>query len=287
MNPLDQNPTIASLVKQWDDFIADVTQRFQALLEEAKAGSQPLVDAIESDLGTLTAPWTAVKHQMHKFTSEISDQWDSISDGFSEALEGRPDELEEAADEIMDREGDKRDLANTEIEIRYETAYREVMARASDRMRQTALKKDAAERACTHCGAALDKVNMVEQALNVECAYCEAMNTIEPSTALRMFAAAGGMYLAEKAALEHWQAMMRSEARMKAYRRNKDVPMDLLKAYEHAARNYWTIRLNTEADFVPEQKKYVDAKLDSYMKGPIKTLRQYPQWKAAQAAQQA
>jgi hypothetical protein len=62
-------------------------------------------------------------------------------------------------------------------------------------------------------------------------------------------------------------------------RERKDVPLDLLREYERASRGYWTTRLTIEADFAPEQRPFVERRIESSMKGVNKTLRQHWQWR--------
>ena len=116
-------------------------------------------------------------------------------------------------------------------------------------------------------------------ALNVECGYCRAVNTIEPGRELRMFAAVGAMALAERQALDLWEAMTRTHNQISSYRDRKDVPLDLLRQYERAGRGYYTTRVTAEADYAPEQRPFVAQKIDSYMKSVHKTLRQHWQWR--------
>ena len=105
------------------------------------------------------------------------------------------------------------------------------------------------------------------------------MNTIEPGQALRAFAVVGAMAVAERQALDLWEAMTRALTQINQYRERKDVPLELLREYERAGRGYWTERLTAEAAFAPEQRPFVTQRIESYMKSVNKTLRQYWQWR--------
>jgi len=259
------------IIERWNAIIADVLARVDAILAEAAAGSQAVILRIGSDLTPLVQPWGAVEHQMHQHRDQIADAWNRISDELS-AADGLPEGL-------MFQEGAKRDRATGEIEIRYTRAYRLTLAAAAEIMRQRAIAADARTRACTHCGAPLDRIQLSGMALNVECGYCRAVNTIEPGQALRAFASVGGMHMAERQALPLWESMTRALTTIHQYRDRNDVPLALLREYEATARGYWTTRLSVEADFVPEQRPYVAQKIESYMKGVVKTLRQHWQWR--------
>ncbi len=261
----------SALIQRWDAAIAEIRLSFDAVLAEASAGSEPLIEAVESDLTPLTRPWNTIEARRHKLGEQIADTWDDLSDEMSEC--------DGFTHEMMSQEGSKRDAATLELEIVHLEVYGAVMARASERMRHRALAVDAAEHECQRCGARLDKVRPVSEALNVECGYCDAMNTVDPGTAMRMFAAMGAHHLAEQAAMPDRAAMMRAEHRMNQYRDNKDVPMALLEEFEAAARRYHTRRLTCEAEHNPELQKHVDMKLARYMKDAERTLKQYWQWR--------
>ncbi len=87
------------------------------------------------------------------------------------------------------------------------------------------------------------------------------------------------MALAERQALDLWEAMTRTLNHINSYRERKDVPLELLQEYERAGRGYWTTRVTAEADYAPEQRPFVTQKVDSYMKSVNKTLRQHWQWR--------
>jgi hypothetical protein len=75
--------------------------------------------------------------------------------------------------------------------------------------------------------------------------------------------------------------MTRAHGRIRRYRERTDVPLELLRGYERTGRDYWTTRAGAEADFAPEQRPFVEQRVESSMKGVHKTLRQYWQWRQA------
>jgi hypothetical protein len=259
------------VIERWNAAIADVLARVDATLTDASVGSQAVIAHIGSDLTPLVQPWGAVEHQMHQYREQVAETWNRISDQLSKAGS--------LPDDVMWREGMKRNWATTEIEIRYTRAYRLAVAAAADILRHRALQADARTCPCRRCGAALDRIRLSGMALNVECGYCCAMNTIEPGQALRAFAAVGAMALAERQALDLWEAMTRALTQINYYRERKDVPLELLREYERAGRGYWTERVGAEADFAPEQSPFVTQRIESYMKSVNKTLRQHWQWR--------
>jgi hypothetical protein len=267
------------LIQRWDDLIAAVRARYQAMLDDAAAGSEPLIEEITTDLTPLVLPWNTMGPRLRAACEEISDGWNRISDEMSAS--GR------FSHEALRAEGTKRDLATCELELLHERVYGGVMARAADRMRARALATDAAAHACQQCGGPLDKVAPVSQSLNVACGHCRFVNTVHPGDALRAFAAIGAMHLAAEEARPHGEAMRRVDTRIKQVRDAKDVPLAMLVELEAASRAYWTTRLDAEARYDPAQARYTPAKLDRYLKDTLKTLRRYWQWREHESAVRA
>ena len=267
------------VIERWNAAIADVLARVDATLADASAGSQAVIAHIGSDLTPLMQPWAVVEHQMHQYREQIAQTWNRISDEFSE--------VRDLPEGVVWREGGKRNWTTNEIEIRHKRAYRLAVGAAADVMRHRALQADAHDRRCRQCGALLDRIRLSGMALNVECGYCRAVNTIEPGRELRMFAAVGAMALAERQALDLWEAMTRTLNQINSYRDRNDVPLGLLQQYERLGRGYWTTRVTAEADYAPEQRPNAPQKIDSYMKNVHKTLRQHWQWRQFAAGPEA
>ena len=261
----------AVLIQRWDAMRVEIRSGVEALLAEAEAASEPLVQAAVTDLSPLTRPWSAVETHIREAREAVSEAWNKISDEMSEC--------EGFTHEMMFREGNKRDVSSLELELMYERVYGAVMARAAERMRRHALGTDAARHGCNNCGAALASVTPVSQSLNVECNHCKSVNTIHPGDALRMFAASGAVHLAAEAARPAGEAMKRLDQQIKQYREAKEVPLALLIELESTSRIYWSTRLSEEARYNPEEAKYVAGKLDRYTKDTLKTLRRYWQWR--------
>jgi hypothetical protein len=107
------------LVARWDGALAEIAQRFDAVLADASAACESQI----GDIAALGRIWSAVEHSMHQHTGEVSDRWDEISDEMSE--------LDDFPEDLLDSEGDKRDLATCELEIQFYRVQRAVMARAA------------------------------------------------------------------------------------------------------------------------------------------------------------
>lgn len=148
---------------------------------------------------------------------------------------------------LMWHEGSKRDVANRELGLRHTQYYRTLMAQAAEHMRQYA----------SRCGT---------------------------DDARRMFAASGARCLAEAAALDAYEAMVRAELVIDGHRERKAVPLEALLSFEECARRYWSCVFETEARYVPEQATYVAAKIERHMHDVRRKLAQYWQWRQRAAA---
>jgi hypothetical protein len=225
-------PEGQALIQKWDQLLGSILQSFDGVLQQALAASEPHIQLNEGGMQQLSIAWGAIEHQMHQHTEKVADGWDEISDEMSD--------VDDFPEEVLDAQGDKRDLTHCEIEIRYNRAFKQTMARAAEVMRQRAQGNPDAE---------------------------------------RVFRGSGPHLLGDWQAFPAWERMMRAETSMGLYRDNKDVPMDLLREYEASSREYYSTRLNVEAQYAPEQQQHVAMKLEGYMKSTNKTLRQYWQWR--------
>ncbi|MGH1342674.1 MAG: hypothetical protein ACRBN8_14030 [Nannocystales bacterium] len=119
-----------ALVGRWDATREAIVARFDAVLSEATAVSEPLVAGVTTDATALQRMWQPVEAKMHAMTGEVSDAWDEISDEISD-VDGAPGNGVYA-------EGIKRDATNTEIEIRHGRARAALFAKVAVAMHRHA-----------------------------------------------------------------------------------------------------------------------------------------------------
>lgn len=148
------NPAWTALVVRWDDAREAILARFDRVLSEATAVSEPLAAGITTDASALQRMWQPVEAKMHAMTGEVSDAWDDISDEMSD-VDGAPETG-------VFVEGIKRDACTTEIEIRHGRARAAVFAKVAVAMHQHARTSGdpAAVQMFAHSGA----VFLAEQA---------------------------------------------------------------------------------------------------------------------------
>jgi len=115
-----------ALVARWDATREATLARFDAVLAEATAASQPLIAATTTDTSGLQRLWQPVEAKMHAATDDVSGAWDTISDAMSE--------VDDAPKGGIWLEGFKRDATTTDIEVRHGRARAGVFARAAMQM---------------------------------------------------------------------------------------------------------------------------------------------------------
>lgn len=148
------NPAWNALVARWDAAREAILARFDRVLSEATAVSEPLAASVTTDSSALQRMWQPVEAKMHAMAGEVSDAWDGISDEMSE-VDGAPPSGVFA-------EGIKRDATTTEIEIRHGRARAAIFAKVGVAMHQHARASadPAAVQMFAHSGA----VFLAEQA---------------------------------------------------------------------------------------------------------------------------
>ncbi len=93
--------------------------------------------------------------------------------------------------------------------------------------------------------------------------------------------AAAGHLIADAAALEPWEEMTRAAHAMKEPKNRKEVPLEVLEKYADASRRYHTLRLQTEARYVPINAPHVAMKVEGQMQAVMRELKMFWQWRAA------
>lgn len=148
------NPAWTALVARWDATREAILARFDSVLSQSTAVSEPLIAGITTDSSALQRMWQPVEAKMHAMSGEVSEAWDQISDEMS-GLDGAPENG-------VFIEGIKRDATTTEIEIRHGRARAAVFARVAVAMHQYARASGdpGAMQMFTHGGA----VFLAEQA---------------------------------------------------------------------------------------------------------------------------
>ncbi len=120
----------AALVARWDGSREAILSRFDGVLSEATAVSEPLIASMTNDSSALQRMWQPVEAKMHAMTGEVSDAWEAVCDETSN-IDGIPEGG-------LWVEGLKRDATTTEIEVRHGRARAATFARAAVMMQRHA-----------------------------------------------------------------------------------------------------------------------------------------------------
>ncbi len=270
MPVVSARPNVETLLRDYKAGAASIEGELQALLNEASLASEGLIETTEAGDRRLSNAWNGVATRVR----ELSDNLEAIWKRVAYPLEQSASAQEWASEDLQ------HTLAVAELDIMFTSARCQVMARAGELSRQSAEISNPAVRACQFCGGQLDAVRPVSMAVNLACKFCNAVNTIDPGTAWRMFAAEGALALAALEALPSWIQMTRTTDELDWYRREPEAPMQLLERFHATSLQYWTVYESSLARHVPEKQANVQRHIDSKMTHVDKKLRQYPQWKA-------
>jgi len=227
---------------------------WNALVARWDAARESILSRVDGVLSEATAVSTPLAASVTTDTTALQRLWQPV-EAKMRAMAG---EVSDAWDSISDAmsevdgipegglwlEGFKRDAATTEIEVRHGRARAAVFAKAALMMK-------------TH-----------------------AERSGDPG-AMQMFVHGGAHFLAEQKAIENWAAMKTSETRIRGYRNEKAVPMQLLEYYAKVSANYWRVRYTVEAQFNPAQQAGLQRKIDNFTRESHKLLAEHPQWRAA------
>jgi len=226
----------------WNELVARWDATREAILSR--------VDGVLSEAVTISEPIaagiTTDASALQRLWQPVEAKMLAMASEVSDAWDAISDEMAGASDVPkggMWMEAFKRDATTTEIEIRHGRARAGVFATAGRAMKQHAERSG------------------------------------DPGAA-RMFAHGGALFLAEQKAIENWAGMKTVETRIRGYRNEKAVPMQLLDYYAKASANYWRIRLTTEAQYNPAQQASLPQKIANFTGEAHKLLLEFPQWRA-------
>ncbi len=227
----------------WTALVARWDAAREAILGRVDGVLAEATAVSEPLLPSITTDATALQRMWQPVEAKMHALAEEVSDAW-DAISDEMGEAESIPKGGMWLEGFKRDATTTEVEVRHGRARAAVFARAAAGM----LK---------HAQASGDPGVM------------------------RMFAYGGGVFLAEHAAIEHWAGMKTCETRIRGYRNNKAVPMQLLEYYAKVSASYWRVRHGTEAKYNPAQRAAVEQKIANFTRESHKLLHEHPQWRAA------
>lgn len=137
-SPTNTEARIDAIARSWDANIASLLKQSDAMLTRASAENDAALASLGSDLQVLSRIWSRTEAPHHALAEQLGEVWNAVCDDLATLA---------PPEEVMNREGAKRDLSNNELQLRYTRAYRFGMARAADELKRRADGGDEASRA--------------------------------------------------------------------------------------------------------------------------------------------
>lgn len=258
------------LQDRWDTFLDNVENRFTTLMGEAEQGCAQLLDLNNLDPLAMSNAWSAMEAQVHALSDKISDTWD---DKVEEQLEdaGVKDKHIEACQTRGEALSDWLYREQTRREVK-------IFADASKKMLTEAEKILAKGFNCTQCGGQLKVPKQFFLASHVACEYCEATNTFEPGTQVRMVEVFCADNLAREAAMAEWECLEDIKATVDS-KRNAKLP--LLQEYEAAYQAYYQ-RFYTERSKIVPAADRIEADVQTRMQYFYQDMQHEKHWDGPQ-----
>lgn len=258
-----------ALVQRWDAFLKNITDRFQQIMQESRAGCAQLLADSDFDPLPMSNAWSAMERRAKDLGLKIEETWSGqVEPKFEEAGAPRP---------LMDQQRAKGDALRDWMELEVERVRIEIFVNAY----QAIARRDAEEKAsqgavgCTQCGAPL-QAPPTFRALNVTCSHCRTVNTYEPGMRVRMGEASCLHALCQAAAWNQYVAMTQAEL---GYKRARPTTLPHIQAWEAAQIAYHRAYLTKRLEFMPDQAPAFDKDLRGRMEHfYVYTVQNEPAW---------
>jgi hypothetical protein len=256
-----------AVVQRWEAFLAQVKERFLAIMHEAREGCPQLFEQVGYDPVPMGTAWGAIDRRASDLESKIEDTWDKQVDAAFENAGAPPLVIEqermkgEALRDFIGLERDRNRIA--------------IHADAGRVLFQRAISELERPFACTQCGAPLE-VPFTFRALNLRCPYCSAVNGFEPGMRMRY----GEILihpLCEEAAWNEYVAMRQADSAVRRTR-SDEMTIDLLKRQEHAQIAFWRAYLGARARYLPDTAQAFEADLRGRMRAFYESMEREGAW---------
>lgn len=227
-------------LNRWYDFLRRITEKHGALLEEARTGCPALHLEADLDPGPMTNAWTGFNAQALALESKVMSTWsEQVSDLFESSGVSR---------KVTNEEQARGEATAARMEWDRESTRLRIFGDAARRVWERAWKEMAQVTPCSQCGEQVPVPPHTYQAVNLTCPACDAVNTFEPGTWVRMIQWFCAHALAEENAFELWYPKVQAE---NARRGARSSSMKLIQAEEAATVAYWRRYLEVRAQVCP------------------------------------
>lgn len=241
-----------AVVARWDGFLAQVRERFLAIMREAQEGCPALLEQANFDTLPMGNAWGGIEARAKQLESKVEDTWNGQVDAAFEQAGAPP--------HVIAIERQKGDALRDFMEIERERTRIGIWANAGRALFRRALEEQG-RFACVRCGAPLE-VPFSFRALNVPCPHCRTVNGYEPGTRLRMGEVCVHP-LCEEAAWNEWLAKHQA---YEAWRVARPGTIHHLKARERTEIAFNRAYYSARARFLPDTAASFEADVRGRMR---------------------
>ena len=251
--------TKEELIQRWDAFLQKIASRFDESLAHAEEACHEQLLDTDYEYDTAMRSWSGMKAQIFTLIGKINEVWDN---------KVRPEM--EAIGDFAFEEGHKGHDLDHRLIYALDNFQRKLEGELSQKFYDHAIQIANKKASCTQCNAAIEIKNDIFRAQYITCAFCNAVNTIEPET---KFVKIGWGIVDNIAALKtqtHYEKMNAASDNIQNHR--GQAPENYWIAYEDAHTFYWDtffkerIQLNSDlkerydADMARKKKEFQNYK---------------------------
>jgi len=232
--------TAQELIQRWDAFLAKIEARFNDSLMHAEEACKEQLVETDYEYQTVMRSWGGMKAQMYTLIKKIDETWHAKVGPAMQAL-----------GDFAHDESNKAYELNDKLITALEKFHRKLEGELSQLFYDHAIKIASKEAQCSQCDATITLQKNIFRAQYITCAYCNAVNTVEPET---KFVKIGWGVVDNIAAMRHvadYEKMQHAVEAIQDYRGK--APDAYWETYEAAYVTYWDkffkerIMLNADA----------------------------------------
>jgi DNA-directed RNA polymerase subunit RPC12/RpoP len=259
--------SIEALEARWDGFLSKARERFEAVMNESLEGCAALLQQTGGDTITVSNAWTGMRLRAIGLAGKIEETWSQqVQDQFIAA---------NTPTSRLDANHAKGEALRDWMDIEIERVEIKIFADGLRSMLDAA-RAEQAELRCSQCGAELP-IGLTLRTVEVNCARCGSLITVEPGPRARM-AEALGHYLWREAT---WDLWLRKQAAETAHKRSRGTQLPLLQAWELAELEYLSAWLRERAKLMLGAEKEFDKDLIGRMRQFYLDLEREAVWTKA------
>ncbi|MEZ4322563.1 MAG: hypothetical protein R3F61_34165 [Myxococcota bacterium] len=209
------------LIDRWTVFIEKVSERLDAIIQEAGQGVLAIGRAHREDSMPLNNALTGLDHRVRQLEERIDQVWDDKVEGQFSSVGGKVHDL--GIDMTADAKRTHRQ--------RWERAKASWLSTLANEAKPLALAAEAEPVACQNCGAPL-ALPTRRKTVSHPCGSCGTVNQVVPPAIVRAYFGAGCVNLANAASLPHRHAVEDNRVEVDRWSRARNWAAETVESME-------------------------------------------------------